>query len=308
MTDSDDSTVAAVDIARLAGVGRAAVGNWRRRFTDFPDPVGGTASSPLYRLGDVERWLTAHDRAIEVTPADRVWQWLRTEVDDLQLGSYVGQLGVFVVFLQREPATWRALVGASDAVAVGRAVAAAVPELPAGFPERPDAELLGVLHSVADVVAGQGAVETFRFLVERYFEAHLRRLPVTPQPIAEFLVRLADVSGRSVLDPACGTGSILTAAHTEGATLLAGQEIDPAAARLSGVQLLLQQSGESGRPRAEVVVGDSLRADAFTGRRFDVVVSFPPWGDRGWSPEELAGDPRWEYGLPPRGEPDLAWL
>ena len=98
-----DTTVAAVDIARLAGVGKAAVSNWRRRFADFPEPVGGTAASPLFRLGAVERWLAEHDRQIEVSPADRVWQWLRTETDDLQLGALVGYLGAFAVFLHRRP-------------------------------------------------------------------------------------------------------------------------------------------------------------------------------------------------------------
>ena len=63
MTDPTTSTVASADIARLAGVGRAAVSNWRRRFADFPSPVGGTAASPLYRLADVEGWLRTHGRA-----------------------------------------------------------------------------------------------------------------------------------------------------------------------------------------------------------------------------------------------------
>jgi hypothetical protein len=46
----DDATVSAADIARLAGVGRAAVSNWRRRYPDFPPPVGGPASSPRVGL------------------------------------------------------------------------------------------------------------------------------------------------------------------------------------------------------------------------------------------------------------------
>ena len=42
MTDSTEIT--AVEIARLAGVGRAAVSNWRKRHADFPRPTGGTTS------------------------------------------------------------------------------------------------------------------------------------------------------------------------------------------------------------------------------------------------------------------------
>ena len=39
----EDATVTAADIARLAGVGRAAVSNWRRRHPDFPRPVEANA-------------------------------------------------------------------------------------------------------------------------------------------------------------------------------------------------------------------------------------------------------------------------
>ncbi|MCE3552992.1 DISARM system phospholipase D-like protein DrmC [Pseudonocardia sp. RS11V-5] len=76
--------------ARLAGVGRAAVSNRRRRFGDFPQPVGGSAASPLYRLADVERRLRDHGRTAEISPLDRVWQRMRSGVDDHRLGEVVG--------------------------------------------------------------------------------------------------------------------------------------------------------------------------------------------------------------------------
>ena len=48
-------------IARIAGVGRAAVANWRRRHADFPAPVGGTAASSLFTRAAAEQWLHDHD-------------------------------------------------------------------------------------------------------------------------------------------------------------------------------------------------------------------------------------------------------
>jgi hypothetical protein len=38
------------------------------------------------------------------------------------------------------------------------------------------------------------------------------------------------------------------------------------------------------------------------------VICDPPFNERAWGYEELTGDPRWEYGLPPRGESELAWV
>lgn len=71
----DNATeVTAAGIARLAGVGRAAVSNWRRRHADFPKPVGGTETSPSFALAEVEGWLRAHSKLAEVPLRERVWQ------------------------------------------------------------------------------------------------------------------------------------------------------------------------------------------------------------------------------------------
>src|SRR3954470_16757689 len=73
----DNATeVTAAGIARLAGVGRAAVSNWRRRHADFPKPVGGTETSPSFALADVESWLREQGKLAEVPLRERVWQQL----------------------------------------------------------------------------------------------------------------------------------------------------------------------------------------------------------------------------------------
>ncbi|GAA3302824.1 hypothetical protein GCM10020295_49710 [Streptomyces cinereospinus] len=73
----DDVTeVTAAGIARLAGVGRAAVSNWRRRHADFPRPVGGTGTSPSFALAEVESWLRRQGKLAEVSLRERVWQQL----------------------------------------------------------------------------------------------------------------------------------------------------------------------------------------------------------------------------------------
>ena len=59
--DQDPDHMTAAAIARLAGVGRAAVSNWRRRYPDFPRPVAGSpgSASPMFSRAEVEDWLTA---------------------------------------------------------------------------------------------------------------------------------------------------------------------------------------------------------------------------------------------------------
>ncbi|TWP53336.1 N-6 DNA methylase [Lentzea tibetensis] len=227
-----DETVNAGDIARLVDVGRAAVSNWRRRYDDFPQPVGGTASSPLFSLREVEEWLRRNGKQFHVSPADRLWQQIKD--DDLRLGERVAEAG-----RHTDPAT-------------------------------------------------------FEFLYERYAEAHSRQLNVTPDDIAKLMVELAEADRGTVVDPACGTGTLLKQAG--GARK--GQELDPTSAEIASIRL----------PEAQIHTGDSLRHNAFAEATADAVVCDPPFHERSWGHEELVGDPRWAYGLPPRGEPELAWV
>ncbi|WP_336156775.1 HsdM family class I SAM-dependent methyltransferase [Amycolatopsis sp. VC5-11] len=260
---ADDAAVSAADIARLAGVRRAAVSNWRRRHDDFPKPVGGTASSPLFSLPEVQAWLRGRGRPFELAPIDEAWQRLRALGDDLDLGARLAAVGEYL---------------ADDA-------------------EGPDDP--GLLALISQLAASEGAAETFEQLCDRFFEAHARRLSTTPTAYADLMVRLTGAKGATVLDPACGFGSLLLAAA---ATRARGQDVDPDTARIAGIRLRLHGAD------TEVHASDALRADAFADRLADVVLCDPPFNERGWGHEELVGDARWEYGLPPRGESELAWV
>ena len=61
--------ITAAAIARLAGVGRAAVSNWRKRYPDFPAPVGGSDSRPTYDRAEVVDWLTKTGKADQLATA-----------------------------------------------------------------------------------------------------------------------------------------------------------------------------------------------------------------------------------------------
>jgi hypothetical protein len=262
---SHDATVNAGDIARLVDVGRAAVSNWRRRYADFPQPVGGTASSPLFSLREVEDWLRRNGKTYEVSLADRTWQRLRAAGDDLRLGTLVAAAG----------------------------------ELLAGTAEREtlEPEPRELITELADE---RGAAAAFEFLCARYQEAHSRRLFATPPDIARVI---ADIVGRrpgTVFDPACGLGTLLT--ELPATATVVGQELNGASASIATIRL-----GLAGR-RATIVAGDSLRDDGFPDLRADAVVCAPPFNERAWGHEDLTNDPRWEYGLPPRGESELAWV
>ncbi|WP_063771063.1 N-6 DNA methylase [Streptacidiphilus neutrinimicus] len=283
--------VTATAIARLAGVGPAAVSNWRRRHADFPKPVGGTPSSPTFALVEVEGWLRAQGKLTEVPLRERAWQ----EVEQYPIGPSA------------------ALIRLGSALTLGPDPAAA------------DNPLLTTGLELAEEL---GPAEAFAFLLGRQLDSVSRQYASTPPELAALMAELGGPAAE-VLDPACGFGGLLEAARAQNPDArLCGQDAEAELAALAELRLTLAAEG-SGRgpegrsrrgsggtavPRGSVDVrtGDSLRADAFDrpphAPGADLVLCHPPFNERNWGHEELAYDSRWEYGLPPRTESELAWV
>ena len=101
--------ITAAAIARLAGVGRSAVANWRHRYPDFPKPVGGSATSPTFERVAVEEWLRKTGKADQLATAGRTETGTERiaaperSVSDLQTGELLGR--VMAALLPRETAS-----------------------------------------------------------------------------------------------------------------------------------------------------------------------------------------------------------
>ncbi|MFF5373794.1 N-6 DNA methylase [[Kitasatospora] papulosa] len=299
--------VTAAEISRIAGVTRATVSNWRRRHDDFPAPSGGTDSSPLYDLVDVQKWLGARGHASTADPAEELRTTLRLHPGG---GGTTGALlPLALATARRTPEERTALAGLSDAELVARAdravadLAELVPGAEAVHFAAHDVDVLrALLRCVQDDASGEAALAV---LAERELEDSAASGTYrTPVQLADLVARLAPGPYAQVLDPACGSGSLLSAAARRGAKVLYGQDSVPVQAQRSAVSLLLAA------PEADITVraGDSLRADAFGGVTVDAVLCNPPYGDRDWGHDELAYDARWAYGVPPRAESELAWV
>ncbi|WP_455754023.1 N-6 DNA methylase [Streptomyces griseofuscus] len=349
--------VTAAGIARLAGVGRAAVSNWRRRHADFPKPVGGTETSPSFALAEVEGWLRKQGKLAEVPLRERVWQQLAGHPEG-PLTALV-HAGCTLLLIHERSTVWLAAsagsderlarllpgalaqvltprlgalagvlmsgVGAPDDVntpdgsqatdrrstAPGVNTAPTTPDVnipdssgASGSPSTPPPLLPSVplLRGAAELAAEVGARQAFEFLLGRHLDANPRQYTLTP---AELAALMADLAGpaRTALDPACGTGALLRAVDTRPEQWLHAQDSAPDLAALTALRLALHS-----RAGVRAAAGDALRADAFPELRADVVLCHPPFNERNWGHDELAYDPRWEYGFPARTESELAWV
>ncbi|MFR9756775.1 N-6 DNA methylase [Streptomyces sp. TR06-5] len=285
MTASDHVPVTLAEIARIAGVGRAAVSNWRRRHDSFPTRIGGTDVSPQFSLAEVQRWLQENGK-IEGT-GGRELLWPRLEA----LGS-LEETGLTIADAARRMRGARARSGAGGTSEQSRALAG----------------------EVARIGRRDGTEETFGFFLQRWLDTHVRQISTTPPPLASLMTSIArrltdSQNGTTVIDPACGTGHLLTAAAEEfggTGTTLAGCEREPALAALAAARLAFATDNTD--TRVELTTGDALREDPYAELVADVALCNPPFNERDWGYEELATDTRWTHGLPPRTEPELAWV
>ncbi|MFI6152075.1 N-6 DNA methylase [Kitasatospora sp. NPDC051170] len=315
----DRPEVTATEIARLAGVGRAAVSNWRRRHPDFPLPAGGTDTSPTFALDEVETWLRAQGKIGELPLLERVWQLVDTLRDPAgHPAAPLVEAGALLLLLHRTPARWAELADQPDtrlATALPRAVAdTAVHTLGPDAPRTLRlSHLLGstqldLARGLADLGARSGGpADAYEQLLTRHAEANARQLSPTPPEAARLLAAVAGVPA-TVLDPAAGLGAVLLA-HPP-TTGRYGQDTDPVAAALAGLRLALHTPAEEPGPLPlDLRPGDALRADAYPGDTFEAVLCQPPYNERDWGHDELQFDARWPGGLvPPRGESELAWV
>jgi type I restriction enzyme M protein len=135
----------------------------------------------------------------------------------------------------------------------------------------------------------------------------------TPRSIVELLVSMMEPYKGRVFDPCCGSGGMFVQAekYVEGHKgqvndiSIYGQESNQTTWRLAKMNLAIRGIDSS---QVKWNNEGSFLNDAHKDLRADLIIANPPFNVSDWSGELLRGDGRWQYGVPPVGNANFAWL
>ena len=309
------ASVTMSEIAELADVTRPAVSNWRRRFSDFPKPVGTRpGGGEVFLVTEVHAWLKRHGRTVtRHGPAEMLWNFvdhLRGEKSIEELVE-IGCAGLALRRFLAGGAEDRRLdvLGPKGTSSYLVEVASMRPDLVEAFHSLEDAspialEAIQAVFTQMQPYEAGSAVEELLQLGSRA-QRYRRNDAVTSETLRELVARVVDPKpDQTVFDMASGLGGFLldAAIATDNQAHLVGQEINERTRRLSILRLLAHGFD------AQIWNGNSLLRDGFPNLRADVVVCDPPYNLRDWGAGAVADDPRWQFGLPPRQDANLAWI
>lgn len=134
----------------------------------------------------------------------------------------------------------------------------------------------------------------------------------TPACIVRTIVEVLQPYEGRIFDPACGSGGMFVQSkkfierHRGNINKISvyGQELNSNTWKLAQMNLAIcgieANFGDS--------YGDSFHDDKHPHLKADFVMANPPFNISSWGGDQLQDDPRWQYGIPPEGNANFAWM
>lgn len=135
----------------------------------------------------------------------------------------------------------------------------------------------------------------------------------TPRSVVELLVEMLEPYKGRVFDPCCGSGGMFVQSEKfvtehQGSVnniSIYGQESNQTTWRLCKMNLAIR-----GIDSSQVIWNNegSFLKDAHKDLRADYIIANPPFNVSDWGGDLLRKDGRWQYGVPPIGNANYAWI
>ncbi|MBU2802672.1 SAM-dependent DNA methyltransferase [Acidithiobacillus caldus] len=238
------------------------------------------------------------------------------------------------VFWVPASARWPVVQAAAKQTDIGKRIDDAMTEierenpklkgiLPKGY-ARPtlDQRRLGELVDLIGTIGLGTAEHQARDTLGRVYEYFLGRFAsaegkrggefYTPASVVRTLVTmLAPYKGR-IYDPCCGSGGMFVQSEKfieahggkVGDISVYGQESNPNTWKLALMNLAIRGIEADLGPEA----ADTFHKDLHPDLRADYILANPPFNISDWGGDLLRDDKRWQYGVPPTGNANFAWV
>lgn len=155
---------------------------------------------------------------------------------------------------------------------------------------------------------------TYEYCLSRFAEQEgkLAGEFYTPSCVVRTLVEVLQPYDGRVYDPCCGSGGMFVQSakfiENHGGNInkisVYGQDSNPTTWKMAQMNLAIRGiEADLGRYNADTFFNDShpqLKAD--------YIMANPPFNLSDWGADKLKEDVRWQYGLPPAGNANFAWL
>ena len=134
----------------------------------------------------------------------------------------------------------------------------------------------------------------------------------TPACLVQTMINIIEPYKGRVYDPCCGSGgmfvqSIKFIQKHQGNTRdisIYGQEANPTTWKLAKMNLAIRSiDGNLGKFAA-----DTFHEDLHKDLKADFILANPPFNISDWGQEKLIDDPRWKFGIPPKGNANYGWI
>ncbi|MCY4532052.1 MAG: class I SAM-dependent DNA methyltransferase [Gammaproteobacteria bacterium] len=139
----------------------------------------------------------------------------------------------------------------------------------------------------------------------------------TPRCVVRLLVEMLEPYQGRVYDPCCGSSGMFVQsiefihAHANGNgnggkargdISIYGQESNYTTWRLAKMNLAIRSI------EGQIAHGNSFHNDRHPDLKADFILANPPFNVSDWGGERLTEDKRWQYGAPPKGNANFAWV
>lgn len=185
-----------------------------------------------------------------------------------------------------------------------------------------NAVMLGELIDLISGIALGKEKETARDVLGRVYEYFLGQFAgsegkrggefYTPRSVVRVMVEMLEPYKGRVYDPCCGSGGMFVQSEKfveehegkRGDIAIYGQESNYTTWRLCKMNLAVRGIDADIKWNSE----GSFHKDELRDLRADYVLANPPFNISDWGGDRLKEDGRWNYGVPPAGNANFAWL